>query len=100
MRRPGTGFPRGDEARLDPRIPLQAQGGRRLAVIGDPHNRATGHSHLEQVLEDEVVGKAGPVASPRMRRWRSWRQHRGGLFPAGWQERQWQRRQTFAGHAG
>jgi hypothetical protein len=50
----------------DPLIPGAAQGSCRAAGIGDPAVATAEHQDLDELVEDDAVGDAGPVAAQRV----------------------------------
>jgi hypothetical protein len=85
-------------AQGDPLVTAAAQGGRRAAVVGDPAVAAAEHQDLDELVEDDPVGDAGPVAAERVVDLAGGQQ-RGDLDPEGFQDGRWQgRHETSDGH--
>jgi hypothetical protein len=79
------------QAQGDPLIAAAAQGRGRAGTVGDPAVAAAEHQGLDELVEDNAVGDAGPVAAQRMGVLASWQQG-GDLDPQGFQDRRWQGR--------
>jgi hypothetical protein len=75
----------------DPFIAAAAQGGGRAGAVSDPAVAAAEHQDLDELVEDDPVRDAGPVAAQRMVDLTSGEEC-GDLDPEGFQDRRWQGR--------
>jgi hypothetical protein len=75
----------------DPLIPAAAQGGGRAAVVGDAAVAAAEHQELDELVEDDAVGDAGPMAAEGVGDLAGGQQG-GDLDPQGFQDGRWQGR--------
>jgi hypothetical protein len=75
----------------DPLISAATQGSRRAGGVGDPAVTAAEYQDLDELVEDDAVRDALPMAAERVVDLTGGQQ-RGDLDPQGFQDRRWQGR--------
>jgi hypothetical protein len=84
------------KAEGDPLVAAAAQGGRRAGLVGDAAVAAAKDQDLDELVEDDPVGDAAPVAAERVVDLTSGQQ-RGELDPQWLQDCRWQGRHESSG---